>query len=54
MKFKFLLLIAVVFSTIFTSCNNDEVTLMGNWVDKAFYEGRQRAEGSSFEITDFG
>lgn len=54
MKFKILILATVVIPTIFTSCNDSDVTLMGNWVEKAFFEGRQRADGASFAIGNFG
>ncbi|MFA9391559.1 MAG: Kelch repeat-containing protein [Prolixibacteraceae bacterium] len=54
MKFRILILATVVASTIFSSCGTEDVTLMGNWVGKAFLEGRPRGEGTSFAINDFG
>lgn len=54
MKFKILIIAAVVLSTIITSCKTDEVTLTGNWIEKAFFDGRQRADGTSFAIDGFG
>lgn len=54
MKFKIFIILAVVISTIFTSCTEDDDTPIGNWVLKAYFEGRQRAEGTSFEIGDKG
>jgi len=54
MKFKFLILATVVATTIFTSCNNTDTELMGNWVEEAFFNGYPRAEGSSFAINDYG
>lgn len=54
MKFKTLTIIAVALATIFASCNEDEVSLIGNWVQQSYYEGYARAEGSSFAIDNNG
>jgi N-acetylneuraminic acid mutarotase len=54
MKFKTLTIIAVALATIFTSCNDDEVSLVGNWVQQSVYEGYARAEGSGFAIGNNG
>lgn len=54
MKLKVLLIIGVALTTLFSSCNNDEVELIGNWEQKSWYDGYARAEGSSFAINNFG
>lgn len=54
MKFKTLFILTAISSVFFSSCNSDDVTEIGNWVEKAFYEAYARAEGSSFEIDNYG
>ncbi len=54
MKLKNLIIASVVLTTIFTSCVSEVSDYMGNWVTKAYFSGRARAEGTSFEINNFG
>lgn len=54
MKFNILIIAIVVFTTFFTSCKKDDAEPIGNWVEKAFYEGYARANGSSFAIDNYG
>jgi N-acetylneuraminic acid mutarotase len=54
MKFKILIILFVVLSAFFSSCNNSDVTVIGNWVFQSSFESKPRADGSSFAIGDFG
>jgi N-acetylneuraminic acid mutarotase len=53
MKFKTLLILTVLATAFFTSCTTDE-TEIGNWVQKAYFDGFPRGEGSSFTLNDYG
>lgn len=54
MKFKNLIFVFIVISALFTSCNEDVLDYMGNWVTKGYYSGKARAEGTSFAINNYG
>lgn len=54
MKLRNLIIVTILLSVVFSSCDEDDVTVIGNWVTKAWYEGYPRANGVSFEIKDFG
>lgn len=54
MKLRTLLIIGVVMTALITSCKEDEAELVGNWVQKSYFDGYARAEGSSFAINDIG
>jgi N-acetylneuraminic acid mutarotase len=53
MKFKFLIILSFVFSLLFTSCD-DEVTVIGNWVTKAYFPKNSRSDGTSFSLNNVG
>jgi N-acetylneuraminic acid mutarotase len=54
MKFKTFIVWAFVVSAIFTSCKDDEIETIGNWKIKAYFNGLNRTEGTSFGIGDIG
>lgn len=53
MKFRSFLIISVVLSAFLISCNSEEEEI-GNWVEKAVFEGYARGEGTSFAIDGKG
>jgi len=53
MKFKILIILSFVSTVFFTSCDED-VTVIGNWVTKAVYEGYSRSDGTSFSLNGAG
>lgn len=54
MKFKTLLIIAVLFTAFLSSCVDEDIDLLGNWVTKAYYGSYARGDGSSFAIDGYG
>jgi N-acetylneuraminic acid mutarotase len=54
MKFKILIILSFVVSAFFTSCSNSDVTVIGNWVTKAYFESKPRGEGTSFSLNNAG
>jgi N-acetylneuraminic acid mutarotase len=53
MKFKSLIILSFVLTALFTSCNED-VTVIGNWVTKAYFQGYSRSDGVSFSLNNAG